>query len=124
MNNLQSPKHTAVRSFLRVAGPILALIGLGFIGLGTISFFSAFGSFEPPKLFWCAFVGIPLLFSGIVLCKFGYFGAVARYMAAEIAPVGKDTVNYMAEGTKDAVKTVARAVAEGVHEARSSQKEK
>ncbi|MBI2948490.1 MAG: hypothetical protein HYY23_12670 [Verrucomicrobia bacterium] len=124
MNNIQSSKHTAVRSFLRIAGPIVALVGLSFLAVGMTSFFSSFGSFEPPRFFWCGFVGMPLLFVGVVLCKFGYFGAVARYIAAEAAPVAKDTVNYMAEGTKDAVKTVARAVAEGVQEAPVSQKQK
>jgi rRNA maturation endonuclease Nob1 len=34
-------------------------------------------------------------------------------MANEIAPVGKDVVNYVAEGTKEAVHNVAAAVAGG-----------
>ena len=51
------------------------------------------------------------------MCKFGYFGAVVRYLASESAPVAKDTINYMAENTKDAVKTVARSITEGVKEA-------
>lgn len=119
MNNLESSKHSAARSFLRVGGPLLLLIGLIFLAVGMISFFSAFGNHEAPKLFWCCFVGMPLLFIGIVMSKFGYFGAVMRYLAAESAPVAKDTVNYMADGTKDAVKTVARSVAEGVLEAQA-----
>ena len=117
-NQIESPRHTKIRSFLRVAGPILALVGLIFLAVGTISFFAAFGSFQPPRLFWCCFVGMPILFVGLVMSKFGYFGSVARYVAAESAPVAKDTFNYMAEGTKDGVKTVSRAVAEGVQEAR------
>ena len=36
-------------------------------------------------------------------------------MADEVVPVGKDVVNYMADGTQDAVRTVASAVAEGLH---------
>ena len=116
-NKIESPKHARVRSFLRIAGPVCAVIGLIFIAIGMISFFAAFGSFHPPKLFWCCFVGMPILFVGLVMSKFGYFGSVMRYVAAESAPVAKDTVNYMAEGTKDAVKTIARAAAEGVKEA-------
>jgi hypothetical protein len=59
-----------------------------------------------------------------VMCQFGYFGAVAvaRYFASESAPVAKDTVNYIAEGTKDAVKTVARSIAEGLQEAKQENK--
>ena len=49
---------------------------------------------------------------------FGFMGAVARYSAAEQMPVTTDAINDLAEGTQSAVKTVARAVAEGVDEAR------
>jgi hypothetical protein len=41
-------------------------------------------------------------------------GAVGRYMAGEMAPVAKDTFNYMADGTQDGIRTVARAVGEGL----------
>ena len=51
-----------------------------------------------------------------MMCLFGFVGAFARYMAAEQAPVAKDTVNYMAENTQDAVRTVARVAAQGVTE--------
>ena len=56
------------------------------------------------------------------MCQFGYLGAVARYVASESAPVAKDTVNYMAEETKGAVKTVAKSIAEGVEEAQQEKK--
>jgi hypothetical protein len=118
-NRIESPKHGTVRSFLRVAGPVTALAGLILIAIGMISFFSAMGNFEPPRYFWCAFAGMPVAFVGIVMCKLGYFGAVVRYIAAESAPVAKDTVNYMAEGTQEGVRTVARAVAQGVRDAQA-----
>jgi hypothetical protein len=120
MQNIESPKHKPVRRFLRVAGPLTALAGLIFLAVGMISFFAAMGSYGAPKYFWCAFVGMPLLFVGIVLSKFGYIGSVVRYLAAESAPVAKDTVNYMAEGTRDSVKDLARAVTEGVQEGQAA----
>ncbi|HTD85914.1 MAG TPA: hypothetical protein VK850_05000 [Candidatus Binatia bacterium] len=116
MNKLESPKHKSARSFLRVAGPIILGVGLVFILVGFISFFGAMNGNQPPKYFWCAFLGMPLAFLGLVMCKFGYMGAMARYMATEIAPVGADTANYMAKETQEGVKTVARAAAEGVRE--------
>ena len=119
-NQIESARHTKIRSFLRIAGPLLAFVGIILLAIGTISFFAAFGSFQPPRLFWYCFVGMPILFVGLVMSKFGYFGSVARYVAAESAPVAKDTFNYMAEGTKDGVKTVARSVAEGVQEAKDA----
>jgi hypothetical protein len=93
MSKLQTPKHKGTRSFLRVAGLLVAAVGLVFLIIGMASFFSAFGGGGPPRLFWCCFVGMPLLFVG-----------------------------DLAEGTQGAVKTVARAVAEGVREAQSDKK--
>ena len=52
---------------------------------------------------------------GAGICKFAFMGAVSRYVADEVAPVGKDVINYMAEGTQGAVREVAAAVAEGLH---------
>ena len=95
------PGHTTVRNALRIIGPIIALIGLGFIVVGMVGFFRAFGSFGPPKHAWCPFVGMPLLFVGIVLSSYGYMGKVMRYGAQETAPVIKDTFNYMADGTQE-----------------------
>ncbi len=117
------PGHAGPRNFFRVVGPLAAVIGLILIVVGIGSFFakaSRFGDpsdeFGPPKHFWCIFVGMPVLVVGLVLSKFGYMGKVARYVAQEIAPVGKDTFNYMAEGTQDGVRTVAGAIGEGLRE--------
>jgi len=108
------PGHRGVRNVLRVVGPIVALTGLVFIIVGVVSFFSAFGGSGRPEYAWCPFVGMPLLFVGAVLSSLGYMGKLARYQAGEIAPVGKDTFNYMADGTQEGVKTVARAIGEGL----------
>jgi hypothetical protein len=123
MSKLQTPQHNGTRSFLRVAGPIVAAVGLIFIIIGMVSFFSAFGGGGPPRLFWCGFIGMPLLFVGSVMCMFGFMGAVARYTAAEQVPVATDAINDLAEGTQGAVKTVARSIAEGVKEAQTERKQ-
>jgi len=107
-------KHTQTRSFLRILGPGIAVVGLIFMVIGVASFFMAFGGSGPPRFFWCAFIGMPILFVGIVISKFAYVGAVSRYMADEVAPVGKDVFNYMADGTKGSIRNVAAAVGEGL----------
>ena len=117
MSALQTPKHRAIRSFLRFAGPVILVIGLIFVGIGLTSFFSAMDGDGPPKFFWCAFIGMPIMFVGGAMCMFGFVGSVARYTAAEHVPVATDAINDLAAGTQGAVKTVARAVAEGVQEA-------
>ena len=99
-NNLQSSQHTSIRTVLRVGGPIIAGVGLLLMIVGFGSFFASFGSFEPPRYFWCAFLGMPLLFVGIAMCMFGYMGAFHRHVAGESAPVAKDVVNYMGENAQ------------------------
>jgi RNA polymerase subunit RPABC4/transcription elongation factor Spt4 len=115
------PRHPETRTILRIVGPAVVAVGLIFTVIGFGSFFSAFGSFEPPRYFWCAFIGLPLLGLGIMICKFAFLGAVSRYLANEVAPVGKDVVNYMAEGTKGAVRDMATAVGEGFRKGTTGQ---
>jgi len=108
------PKHQGKRAILRKVGPVILVIGGIFLAIGLIDFFMAFGGSGPPTKFWCAFVGIPVMFVGGVLTQMGYMGAMGRYVAGEMAPVAKDTFNYMAHGTQDGVRTVAQALGEGL----------
>ena len=116
LKRLQEPAQNSIRTLLRIAGPVIFLAGLVCTIIGTISFFVSFGSFGMPHYFWLAFIGMPLMFVGVVLCQFGFFGAVARFIAGEVAPVAADSVNYMAEETKGGVETVAKAAAKVVVE--------
>lgn len=117
-DNLLSSNHARIRTGLRIAGPILIGVGLIFTLIGFVSFFSTFGTFDgPPRYFWCAFLGLPLMFLGTALSMFGFLGSFYRYTAGESAPVAKDVVNYMGENIQPAVKSVARAAAEGIYEA-------
>jgi hypothetical protein len=115
-NQLQSPHHSTARMILRVGGPLVALVGLILMIVGVGSFFASFGSFEPPRYFWCAFAGMPLLVVGLVMCKFGYLGTVFRYFAGETAPVAKDTFNYVAEGMQPGVRALGKSITEGIVE--------
>jgi hypothetical protein len=100
-----------------VLGPVLIVVGAIFVISGMVSFFSAFGDFnKDPDKFWMCFAGMPIAMLGLFLTKVGFMGAAARFVAGEIAPVGKDTINYMARGTRGAVKDVTSAIAEGLRE--------
>jgi hypothetical protein len=123
MSKLQTTKYKGIRSFLRLTGVLMVAVGVVFLIIGSVSFFSALGGGGSPRLFWCCFVGMPLLFVGCVMCMLGFMGAFARYAAAEQVPVATDAINDLAEGTQGAVKTVARAAAEGVKEAQSGSKD-
>lgn len=116
LKRLQQPGQNSIRRGLRIAGPVILLAGLICVIISAVSLFVSAGSFEGPHYFWLGFIGLPLMFVGGVLCQFGFMGAVARFMAGEAAPVAADTINYMAEETKGAVETVAKATAKGVVE--------
>ena len=62
--------------------------------------------------------GMVLLAVGAVLTKFGYMGRVARYAAGELAPVATDTLNYVADESSQAVRSVSSAIAAGIHDGR------
>ena len=112
---LISPEHLKVRRVLRAADPIIPMIGILFTATAFVSFVSTMGNHSgPPKLFWCGFIGLPLMFLGTVLCLFGFIGAFARYTVAEQAPVAADTINYLADQTQEGVRTVSKDVAQGV----------
>lgn len=113
-----NPGHDGIRQAARVIGPLMIAVGGMFTAIGMISFFSSFGSFEPPQYFWCAFIGLPLMAFGGAVTKFAYLGAIFRYLAGEVAPVQKDTFNYLATGVSPGVKDLARAVSEGLAEGR------
>ena len=123
-DKLQTANQSGVRKALRLGGPLIGAFGLALIVVGVGSFFLSFGSFATPRYFWCAFLGMPFLFVGVVMCMFGYLGAVQRYMAGESAPVAKDAINYMGENVQPGVKAVAKAVTEGIIEAQKDQQQK
>lgn len=110
------PGHNALRNTLRVVGPVLLAIALLFLLVGFVNFVHAFAGTEPPRLFWCFFVGILLLPLGGMLTSYAYLGRFMRYVAGETAPVGKDTFNYLAEGTREGVQALAGAIGQGLRE--------
>lgn len=119
MNKLQHENQEGIRSTLRTVGILLIVVGGVFTAIGLIDFLSAFGSFRAPTMFWAAFIGLPMIGVGLNLAKYGYLGAAGRYVAGEVAPIAKDTVNYIAEGSKDSIATISRAVGEGMARSQS-----
>ena len=120
---MPNPGHhnqNGVRNALRSIGPFILVAGVILVLIGFVSFFSAFGSYGTPRYFWCAFLGMPLIGVGLSLSRLGYMGAVGRYVAGEIAPVAKDTVNYLAEENKDAIRHVSEAIGAGLNHSRPS----
>lgn len=111
-----NPGHTKNRKTLRIIGPILIVTGALCLLISLIDFFLSMGSMRPPYLMILGFLGVPLLPLGFFLTTLGFMGKFARYQAGEVAPVAKDTFNYMADGTQEGVQTAAKAVGQGLAE--------
>lgn len=111
--------HENLRNVLRVVGPLLIVVGLGFFVAGIISFdkdfnerresihrgFPGFSEPQPkesgPGGFWMCFLGVPLMGIGGFATKVGFLGTAARYVVHE---------------TRDSVSVFAGAVAEGIRD--------
>jgi double zinc ribbon protein len=93
--------QAGLRSGLRVAGPVLFGLGLILTLMGLADFFGSFGTFGsgPPRNFWLAFLGLPLMAVGGTLLRVGYLGAASRFLAGEVAPTIKDTIDYVGGGS-------------------------
>lgn len=112
---LRDPSHESLRTVLRIVGPVMLVAGVILFVVGVYDFMQAFGDSHPaPTKFWMCFLGVPLMGIGFVISKFGFLGAAVRYVAGETAPVASDALNYVARSTKDSVREVAGAVAEGL----------
>lgn len=107
-----SNEHVKARSIFRIIGPIVLLTGIVCIVIATVEFFTL-DFFEEPQLFWLAFVGMPIVFVGFILSGLGYGSIVAKYQSREMAPVARDTFNYLAGETTEGVEKIARAVKTG-----------
>ena len=115
MNNTIDPQHVKKRKTCRTIGIILLITGGLFTAIGVGGFIISIALSSPvPLLIFFALIGMPLLFTGTALTGYGFMGAVARYSAQEMAPVAKDTFNYMADGTQEGIKTIATAIGQGI----------
>lgn len=101
------PQHEQKRRLLRSVGLILTAVGAIFSLVGAVDFFSSFGSFDQPDLFWMLFVGLPLFGVGLKLTGAGYLGTITRYGVSEVAPVAKDALTYLKDPSHSADDLIA-----------------
>lgn len=107
MNRILDPKNEKARKKFKIIGPIILGIGITLFIISIISFFVAFNSMEFPNLIWLPFIAIPLIGIGSFMTKLGYMKQMSSYVASQTAPIAKDTINYLVDGTSD---TIANAI--------------
>ena len=113
MNREIDLHHRRTQAVLRLFGPIVLGVGVISTAIGLLSFYSSFGTFEPPRYFLAAIIGLPLIGIGLGITRLGYLGAYFRYFCGEVTPVAKDTFNTMSEGARHGLETMAHAAGRG-----------
>ncbi len=80
-------KHAKIKKTLKIAGICVMVIGAAFAITGFVSFFTSFGTGSPSSLFWCCFVGLPLLVVGGTMTSWGFRREITGYVKNETVPV-------------------------------------
>ena len=100
---------------IKIIGWICSVLGLGAVITGTTEFFISANSWDSPKLFFLNFIGLPILFVGLVCLSLAYRRKISNFNASQIAPVTKDYTNYMINGTSDTVANAAEKIVKSVN---------
>ena len=104
--NEKDKKHLKTKRTLKIAGPIVLIAGLAFAITGFADLATSFGSGEMPSLFWCFFIGFPLIAVGTALTAMGFKREIEGYAMRESAPV----FNEAGQKIKPGVSAIADAV--------------
>ena len=98
--------HENKKKKIKTVGLVLVIVGGIFTAIGLISFFSAFAGNGFPSLFWCCFVGMPLLGFGGTLLSVGYRRETMKYMKDEGMPIYKETYQDLKPEVEDFVSII------------------
>jgi hypothetical protein len=86
----------------RFIGAACMLIAVVLIVLALVDFFTAInghGLDGGPTKFWMFFAALPFFVIGAIGLNAGFLGAGARYVAGELAPTARDTLEYVGVGS-------------------------
>lgn len=82
--------HQRRKNILKIIGITLLLVGFTCMVIGFVDFIQALSSLENPKLFWCLFIGLPLMGIGSGFSVFAFRSEIATYAKEESLPVTVD----------------------------------
>lgn len=106
---MEMKDYSKTKKTFRTLGFIILPIGLVLSIIGFIDFFMSFNSMAQPKLFFCLFIGLPLTSIGIIFLILGFMKELNSFAASQSAPVHKDVINYMLDGTREEVNKTINA---------------
>ena len=103
-NNFE--KHEQLKKKLKIAGFVLVIVGAVLVLAAFIDFFITVGNPDKgmPKLFFLAFIGLPMLGIGAGLLTFGFRREIATYSKNESVPVINEASSEIAPAIQNVVK--------------------
>ena len=99
-------KHERTKRIFKITGICLIVAGAAFAITGFIDFFTSFGTGDMPSLFWCLFIGLPMLAAGASPTALGFRREITGYVKNETIPV----INEAGQEITPAVSAIAKAV--------------
>ena len=101
--------YSKTKKTFRTLGFIILPIGLVLSIIGFVDFIMSFNSMTQPTLFFCLFIGLPMTSIGIIFIILGFMKELNSFAASQSAPVHKDVINYMLDGTREEVNKTINA---------------
>ena len=105
-NEKNFEKHEQLKFRLKIVGFIMVAAGLALAIAGFVDFFKAMSNPEKgiPKLFFLAFIGLPMLGIGAGLLTFAFRREIATYSKNESVPVINEASSEIAPAIQNVVK--------------------
>lgn len=100
---MDNNNHEETKKKLKIIGSIILGVGITLSAIGLISFFSAFGSGDFPKLFFLVFPGFPMIGIGASMLSFAYKREIMRYSKNESVPVINEAIEEVGPSVKKVV---------------------
>lgn len=102
--NVVNKDYSKFTKVLRIIGIILIITGI------TLSVIAVSNMMSHSNLFFLGFIGLPLIFVGLVCTMFGFMKKFNSFTASQVAPVQKDVANYMLDGTREEMGKTAKTI--------------
>ena len=125
--------HQKIRRKLKKSSKICLAIGIPVLIAGIVLFIIGFSNFNSSSIStagskmamlaggsFVIFIGFVLSAVGIYTTFFAHAREISSYTASSIAPVIKDTAEYLAPTTNNVVKEISESVSEGIAKGKSS----
>ncbi len=87
---------------LTIIGIIFLAIGLTLAIIGFANFFKSLGSDKKPTLFWCSFVGIPVIVAGGVCLSLGIKHKISQHILNQSAPLLSKSIKIAVDAAQNA----------------------